>query len=354
LIIIKNLTKKFDKIVAVDNISLDIHEGEVFGLLGQNGAGKTTIIHILATLLKPTSGTAQVNGYDIIKNSSTVRKNIGIVFQAPSSDDMLTGFENLKIHSYLYGVHSELRVRRINELLKLVGLYERKDDIVKKYSGGMRRRLEIARGLIHKPKVMFLDEPTLGLDPNSRKSMWDYIQKLVKEEKITIILTTHYMEEADTLCDRIGFINKGKIIAIDTPEQLKLMIKSNNNNNNNTTDKYIGDIIKIYFKVADAGDSQLNNSHVLTKNIEILKSFKFVKKVEQEKESENKYLGVLILHVDNINHNLPIILKSIDNVESIEFSQPTLDDVFYTFTQGKIAEEPEGGFLERYAQYDKK
>ena len=230
MISIKNLTKKFDKIVAVDNVSLDICEGEVFGLLGQNGAGKTTIIHMLATLIKPTSGTALINGYDIIKNSSKVRKNIGIVFQAPSSDDMLTGFENLKIHSYLYGVPSELRIKRINELLKLVGLYERKDDIVKKYSGGMRRRLEIARGLIHKPKVMFLDEPTLGLDPNSRKSMWDYIQKLVKEEKITIILTTHYMEEADTLCDRIGFINKGKIIAIDTPQQLKLMIKNNNNN----------------------------------------------------------------------------------------------------------------------------
>jgi ABC-2 type transport system ATP-binding protein len=311
---------------------------------------------MLATLLKPTSGRAEINGYDIVKDPSKVRKNIGIVFQAPSSDDMLTGFENLKIHSYLYGVPSELRLDRIKELLKLVGLYERKDDIVKKYSGGMRRRLEIARGLIHKPKVMFLDEPTLGLDPNSRKSMWDYIQKLVKEEKITIILTTHYMEEADTLCDRIGFINKGKIIAIDTPEQLKRMIKSNNNNNNNNnnTDKYIGDIIKLYFRVPDKRDSQLNNSNILTKNIEILKSFKFVKKVEQEKESEIKNSLVLILHVDNINHNLPIILKSIDNVESIEFSQPTLDDVFYTFTQGKIAEEPEGGFMERYAQYDKK
>jgi ABC-2 type transport system ATP-binding protein len=348
LISIKNLTKKFDKIIAVDNVSLDIKDGEVFGLLGQNGAGKTTIIHILATLLKPTSGTAQINGYDILKNSSKVRKNIGIVFQAPSSDDMLTGFENLKIHSYLYGIPSELRIKRINELLKLVGLYERKDDIVKKYSGGMRRRLEIARGLIHKPKVIFLDEPTLGLDPNSRKSMWDYIQKLVKEEKITIILTTHYMEEADTLCDRIAFINKGKIIAIDTPEQLKRMIKSNN------TDKYIGDIIKLYFKVSNDREIQLHNSHLLTKNIEILKSFKFVNKIEQKKDFENKNLIVLILHVDNINHNLPIILKSIDNVESIEFSQPTLDDVFYTFTQGRIVEEPEGGFMERYAQYDKK
>jgi ABC-2 type transport system ATP-binding protein len=350
LINIKNLTKKFDKIRAVDNVSLNIQEGEVFGLLGQNGAGKTTIIHMLATLLKPTSGTAQINGYDIIKNASKVRKNIGIVFQAPSSDDMLTGFENLKIHSYLYSVPSDLRIKRINELLKLVGLYERKDDIVKKYSGGMRRRLEIARGLIHKPKVMFLDEPTLGLDPNSRKSMWNYIQKLVKEEKITIILTTHYMEEADTLCDRIGFINKGKIIAIDTPQQLKLMVKNNNDFNN--TDKYIGDIIRLHFKVTKQINSQ-NNNNILTKNIEILKSFKFVKKVEQIKESENDDL-VLILHVDNMNYNLPIILKSIDKVEYIEFSQPTLDDVFYTFTKGRIAEEPEGGFMERYAQYDKK
>jgi len=359
LINIKNLTKKFDKIKAVDNISLNIQEGEVFGLLGQNGAGKTTIIHMLATLLKPTSGTAQINGYDIIKNASKVRKNIGIVFQAPSSDDMLTGFENLKIHSYLYGVPSNLRIKRINELLKLVGLYERKDDIVKKYSGGMRRRLEIARGLIHKPKVIFLDEPTLGLDPNSRKSMWNYIQKLVTEEKITIILTTHYMEEADTLCDRIGFINKGKIIAIDTPQQLKLMVKNNNNNNNNSynPDKYIGDIIRLHFKVTNQinspNNNNNNNNNILTKNIEILKSFKFVKKVQQKKESENNDL-VLILHVDNINYNLPVILKSIDNVEYIEFSQPTLDDVFYTFTKGRIAEEPEGGFMERYAQYKKK
>jgi ABC-2 type transport system ATP-binding protein len=352
LITIKNLTKKFGKIVAVDHVSLEINEGEVFGLLGQNGAGKTTIIHMLATLLKPTSGTAEINGYDIVKDSSKVRKNIGIVFQAPSSDDMLTGFENLKIHSYLYGVPSELRINRINELLKLVGLYERKDDIVKKYSGGMRRRLEIARGLIHKPKVIFLDEPTLGLDPNSRKSMWSYIQKLVKEEKITIILTTHYMEEADILCDRIGFINKGKIIAIDTPEKLKHRIKNNNNNNNDKNGKYIGDIIRLYFKVPNNTNQFYNNSDVLTKNLKVLKSFKFVKKIEQKKVVD-KNNSLIILQVDDINHNLPILLKSIDNVESVEFSQPTLDDVFHAFTQGSINEVPEGGFMERYAQYEK-
>jgi ABC-2 type transport system ATP-binding protein len=347
LIILKNLTKKFARIVAVDNVSLDIHEGEVFGLLGQNGAGKTTIIHILATLLKPTSGTAEINGYDIIREPSKVRKNIGIVFQAPSSDDMLTGFENLKIHSYLYGVPSELRIKRINELLKLVGLYERKNDIVKKYSGGMRRRLEIARGLIHKPKVIFLDEPTLGLDPNSRKSMWNYIQKLVKEEKITIILTTHYMEEADILCDRIGFINRGKIIAIDTPEQLKRRIKNNNNG------KYMGDIIKLYFKVTDNTNDVYSNINVLAENLKVLKSFKFVKNIEQKEVDNRKNKLVIILQVEDINYNLPILLKSIDNVESVEFSQPTLDDVFHTFTQGAINEMPEGGFMERYAQYEK-
>jgi ABC-2 type transport system ATP-binding protein len=160
------------------------------------------------------------------------------------------------------------------------------------------------------------------------------------------------MEEADTLCDRIGFINKGKIIAIDTPQQLKLMVKNNNKDNNNS-DNYIGDIIRLHFKVTEEINSKYNNNNILTKNIEILKSFKFVKKVEQIKESENDDL-VLILHVDNMNYNLPIILKSIDKVEYIEFSQPTLDDVFYTFTKGRIAEEPEGGFMERYAQYDKK
>lgn len=348
MIILKNITKKFGKIIAVDNVSLEIRNGEVFGLLGQNGAGKTTIIHMLATLLKPTHGTAEINGYDIVKDSSKVRQNIGIVFQAPSSDDMLTGFENLKIHSFLYGVPSKLRLERIEELLKLVGLYERKDDIVKKYSGGMRRRLEIARGLIHKPKVIFLDEPTLGLDPNSRKSMWNYIQKLVKEEKITIVLTTHYMEEADILCDRIGFINKGKIIAIDTPEQLKRRIKNNNNNG-----KYIGDIIKLYFKLTDNTNDVHRNSNILTKNLRILKSFKFIKNIEQKKVDDGKNNSLIILQVEDINHNLPILLKSIDNVESVEFSQPTLDDVFHTFTQGAINEIPEGGFMERYAQYEK-
>ncbi|MDQ4023837.1 MAG: ATP-binding cassette domain-containing protein, partial [Thermoproteota archaeon] len=207
-------------------------------------------------------------------------------------------------------------------VLELVGLTERKDDRVKQYSGGMRRRLEIARGLIHKPKVIFLDEPTLGLDPTSRELMWKYIKLLVREENITIILTTHYMEEADILCDRIGIIDKGKIIAMDTPSKLKEMIGN--------------DIIKL--------KSKKNN----IQDIETLKSFTFIHKIENQNINGDE---VLILSVDNASRNLPIILKHI-NVESVEFTSTTLNDVFLGFTSHDLKEQPEGGFMERYAQYD--
>ena len=296
MITIKNLSKRYENLTVVDNLNLTIDENEVFGLLGPNGAGKTTTIHILATLLKPTSGTAIVNGYDIKREASKVRFSIGIVFQAPSSDDMLTGYENLKLHSLLYAVPRDSRERRIAEVLDLVGLTERKDDQVKKYSGGMRRRLEIARGLLHKPKVIFLDEPTLGLDPSSRETMWGYIQRLVKEEKITIILTTHYMEEADLLCDRIGIIDRGKIIALDSPLRLKEILG--------------GAIIKL--KVSP-------NSNL---NLASLKQFNFIHKVEFANE------GVITLSVNDPTHNIPILLKYANNVESIEYSIPTLNDVF--------------------------
>lgn len=339
MITIENLTKRFDKTIAVDDISLKILDGEIFGLLGQNGAGKTTIIHMLATLLKPSSGTAKINGYDIVRDSSKVRSSIGIVFQAPSSDDNLTGYENLKIHSILYKVPKKDRTERILTLLDLVGLKERKDDLVKKYSGGMRRRLEIARGLLHKPKVIFLDEPTLGLDPNSRKSMWKYIQKLSNEEKITIILTTHYMEEADVLCDRIAFIDKGRIIETDTPEKLKSKVKQTSNDQQN----YNGDYIQLNFK-------RPLDHNILSNNLKILKSFEFIKKIK-ESITENKC--ILDLYVQDINYNLPTILKSIDQIESVEFSKFSLDDVFYALTDGQGKEKAEGGFMERYAKYDK-
>lgn len=334
MIILKNLTKIFDNFTAVDNISLTIKENEVFGLLGQNGAGKTTTIHMLATLIKPTSGTASINDYDIIKHPSHVRENIGIVFQAPSSDDMLTGYENLKIYSYLYNVSDRDREKRIIELLDLVGLKERKDDLVKKYSGGMRRRLEIARGLIHRPKVIFLDEPTLGLDPNSRKSMWKYIQELVKEEKITVILTTHYMEEADFLCDRIGFINKGRIIATDTPANLKSTING----------KMGGDIIKLKFKNSETNANNVSNQEQFKSIIKTLNMYDFINNFKIEE-------NILILSVKNASYNLPILLKVLNNVESVQYSETTLNEVFHKFTNEDINEHPEGGFMEKFAQY---
>jgi len=217
----RHLTKKFGKLTAVDDLGLDIPEGEVFGLLGPNGAGKTTTINLLITLLKPTSGTATVNGIDVVKRPAEVRKNIGVVFQEPSVDDLLSGKENLEMHAMLYGMPGELRRRRVEEVLELVELTDRKDDWVKTYSGGMRRRLELARGLMHHPKVLFLDEPTLGLDPQTREHIWKYIARLAKEERTTIVMTTHYMEEADLLCSRIGIMDHGKIVALGTPKKLK-------------------------------------------------------------------------------------------------------------------------------------
>jgi ABC-2 type transport system ATP-binding protein len=318
LIQICNLTKHYEKLIAVDNLSLDIGESEVFGLLGPNGAGKTTVIHMLATLLKPTSGSATVNGFDISKDPEKVRSSIGIVFQVPSSDDLLTGYENLKIHALLYGVDPVVREKRISDALELVGLTDRKDDQVKKYSGGMRRRLEIARGLIHNPKVLFLDEPTLGLDPSSRETMWKYIQQLVKQEKLTIILTTHYMEEADTLCNRIGIMDKGKIIALDTPTNLKLMLG--------------GDIVKLKLKNQDYDMGHLKNLGCIRKI-----------------DSLGEYV---ILSVDDAKKNIPEILKHVE-VESVEASSPTLNDVFLKLTGRQIKEQAEGGFMERYVQYDK-
>jgi ABC-2 type transport system ATP-binding protein len=315
LIRIRNLVKRFNNLTAVNDLSLDINENEVFGLLGSNGAGKTTTIHMLATLLKPTSGTATVNSYDIVSQPAKVRASIGIVFQAPSSDDMLTGYENLQLHSMLYSVPRHARRQRIEEVLELVGLTERKHDQVKTYSGGMRRRLEIARGLLHKPKVMFLDEPTLGLDPASRETMWKYVQRLVKEEKVTIILTTHYMEEADMLCDRIGIIDKGKIVALDTPAALKAGLG--------------GDIIRI--KTKDSIDK--------------VRQFDFVNKVEQVD-------GFLVLSVKDAKKALPVLLQSVE-AESAEFASPTLNDVFIQITGRNIdKEQAEGGFMERYAKYD--
>ncbi len=215
------LTRRFGSTVAVDAINLAVREGEVFGLLGPNGAGKTTMLSMLCTILKPTSGTASVDGYDIVRQHAMVRRSIGIVFQDPSVDADMTARENLQMHADLYGVPVSEQNDRIQSVIELVRLEDRVDTFVSTYSGGMRRRLEIARGLLHYPKVLFLDEPTIGLDPQSREHIWDYIQKLREREGMTIVLTTHYMEEADRLCDRVAIIDHGRIVALDRPSDLK-------------------------------------------------------------------------------------------------------------------------------------
>jgi len=308
----KNLTKRYNNLNAVDKLNLQIEEGEIFGLLGPNGAGKTTTLLMLTTLKQPTSGTATINNFDIIKQPDKVRKSIGIVFQDPSSDEILTGYENLKLHGWLYDMPDDLREQRIKEVLELVDLTDRKDDRVKKYSGGMRRRLELARGLMHHPHVLFLDEPTLGLDPQSRDVIWKYIEKLAKEKNITIIITTHYMDEADKLCNRLAIIDRGKIVVLGTPKELKKILG--------------GDIIRL--KAENLDD-------------EVYKNLKYVKKV-------SKCDSELCLTVEDANKHLQEILRITGKIDSVEIRSPTLDDVFLYHTGRGIREgSPEGSWADK-------
>lgn len=308
----KSLTKKFKDLVAVDHLDLQIKQGEVFGLLGPNGAGKTTTLMMLTTLTHPTEGSATVNDFDVAKQADKVRKSIGIVFQDPSSDDILTGYENLKLHAMLYGIPRNVVEERISAVLKLVDLEDRKNEQVKNYSGGMRRRLEIARGLMHQPIVLFLDEPTLGLDPQTREHIWTYIKKLVEEHKITIVITTHYMEEADLLCDRVAIIDKGKIVALDSPGNLKKIIG--------------GDVVRIKSKEP---------------NLEAARKLPYVKKVENLD-------GTVSLTVEEARKHLPEILETIGKVDSVSVREPTLNDVFLHYTGSEIRDqEAEGGWTQR-------
>jgi len=299
----EKLTKKFGDIAAVDEVNLRIKEGEIFGLLGPNGAGKTTLISMLCTILAPSSGTAKVNGYDIIKQPDLVRKSIGIVFQDPSLDDRLTGRENLYIHARLYGVPNNQREKRIDEVIELVELKDRQNDLVRHYSGGMRRRLELARGLLHYPKVLFLDEPTLGLDPQTREHIWEYIQQLAKRENITIVLTTHYMEEADLLCDHIAIIDNGKIISLGTPEELK---------------KFIG------------GDSIILTVSDLAK----------AKKVFPDAKEFDSKLAIATKNAEReIKKVFDVASKSDVEILEVNIRKPTLNDVFLRLTGREIREE---------------
>lgn len=225
---VDGLTKRFGELVAVNNISFTVANGEIFGLLGPNGAGKTTLIRMLTTLTPPTSGTARIAGYDIVREANEVRHVLGVIPQAFTSDPELTAQENMLIHAKLYGVPVGEREKLIERLLESVELVKFKDKLVQTFSGGMRRRLEIARGLVHSPKIMFLDEPTTGLDPVSRTNVWEMIRRLRNESKLTILLTTHYMDEADKLCDRIAIVDHGKLVALDTPKALKASVPGSN------------------------------------------------------------------------------------------------------------------------------
>ncbi len=228
MIEVESLTKIFDGFIAVDNISFSVEKGEIFAFLGPNGAGKTTTIKMLTTLLKPSGGNIKINGYNPVEEPDNVRHSFGIVFQDQSLDDKLTAYENMEFHGIIYSISKDIRKSRIEMLLKIVELWTRKDNLVENFSGGMKRRLEIARGLLHHPKILFLDEPTLGLDPQTRNHIWNYIKNLNKEEGVTIFFTTHYMDEAEKIASRIAIIDYGKIIAKGTPDELKHKTNTNN------------------------------------------------------------------------------------------------------------------------------
>lgn len=306
---VHDLVRTFDEIVAVAGVSFDVKSGEIFGFLGPNGAGKTTTINMLCTLLKPTSGHATVDGYDIRTQRNEVRESIGLVFQDPSLDGRLTARENLEFHAVVYRVPREVRAKRINEVLDMVSLSDRAEYWVETYSGGMKRRLEIARGLLHYPKVLFLDEPTIGLDPQTRNYIWEYIEDLKKREGITIFLTTHYMEEAEH-CDRIAIIDMGKIIAMDTPENLKDMVG--------------GDVIKT--KTVDDRQAE-----------EELKSR--YPEVEMIPDPE-----CLCFEVENGDEFIPDFIRNFGTrIIAINLHRPTLDDVFLKLTGREIREEGADG-----------
>ena len=305
------ITKRYGPITAVDNVSFDVVEGEIFGFLGPNGAGKTTIIRILTTLLKPSEGSAKVACCDVAKEPEKVRREIGVVPQAMTSDLDLTGFENMDIYGRFYGISSKERKERIKYLLEMVGLSARARDLVAAYSGGMRRRLEVARVLVHRPKILFLDEPTIGLDPQSRHVVWNFLRKLREEDSITVFLSTHYMEEAEMLCSRVAIIDSGKIIAIGSPDELKSQIPGN-------------DIISLTLE------------NLLEGIVIKIKDLKFVHKVNIEDNSIRVY-------VDNGAQNLPLLIDEVKSsggkVLSATVHEQSLEDVFIHHTGKSIREE---------------
>ena len=308
VIIVKDLTKTFGAVTAVNNISFEVEGNSIFGFLGPNGAGKTTTINILCTLLSPTSGAALIDGLDCTRESSEVRKKIGIVFQDNTLDKELTAYENLLFHSYLYLIPGSERKKRIGNALHFVGLWERKDEQVKRFSGGMKRRLEVARSIIHQPKVLFLDEPTLGLDPQSRTSLWEFISKLPERHGVTIFMTTHYMEEAE-ICNKIAIIDRGRIIAQGSPEDLKKMVG--------------GDTVSLRTKDNGKAIADIKNSLGLDS-------------CERD--------GEVFLTVEKGDACIPTLIQALaDMVISVRLQRPTLNDVFLKLTGKAIRQEATAG-----------
>ena len=309
---VNDLIKRFGNVTALDGVSFTINEGECFGLLGPNGAGKTTLIRILATLLRQTTGKAILMGIDVEKDKTGVRKMIGVVSQAMTSDLDLTGFENMDIYARFYNMERKARKDRTEYLLGMVGLKERGGDLVATYSGGMRRRLEIAKGLVHRPSILILDEPTIGLDPQSRHVVWELLTNLRSEDRLTILLTTHYMEEAEVLCDRIAIIDHGKIVAIDTLEGLKKVIPTK-------------DVVEVTIAGIDG-----------EKALAAIKSLPSV-------HSAISSGGHLRISVENGAQAIPVIVEKIEDSGgkslSILLKQQTLEDVFIHFTGRPIREE---------------
>ncbi len=307
IIEVDDLVKKFGNLTAVNKVSLAVRAGEIFGFLGPNGAGKTTTISILCTLLRPTSGTATLNGFDVVRHQNEVRKSLGLVFQEPSLDIKLTAMHNLEFHAGVYNIPRSIRRQRMEEVLKLVELWDRRKDKVQNYSGGMRRRLEIARGLLHHPKVLFLDEPTLGLDPQTRSHIWQYILELKEKQGITIFLTTHYMDEAN-VADRIAIIDHGKIIALDSPEALKRRVG--------------GDIVTIKTENDEAAIAEIKE--------------RFNILAQQDSDG-------ICIEVKNGEEFIPVLANSFKTgLRGISLRRPTLDDVFMKLTGREIREESGG------------
>ncbi|MEA1962338.1 MAG: ATP-binding cassette domain-containing protein [Bacillota bacterium] len=307
VIVTEDLSKYFNDFAAVNGINIEVAEREIFGFLGPNGAGKTTTIKMLCTLMRPSEGRAEVAGYDISKNPFLVRKNIGLVFQEPTLDENLTAYENLYFHGMIYGLTGKKLRHRIEEVMALSSLWNRRDDLVKTFSGGMKRRLEISRGLIHFPVLLFLDEPTVGLDPQTRMHVWEYIKQMREELGVSVFMTTHYMDEAEH-CDRISIIDQGDIIACDSPFNLKRSLK--------------GELIKIHTS------DKMNLGRLL-----------------EDKLGLNPQIMAegIVLEVENAEAMLPRIVNFVDlsSVKQISFEKPTLDDVFIKFT-GKAIREEEG------------